>query len=96
MSEVHCVDNDGVSGKQLGISENNDERVTNFPSISNDTQSTSVADERISDVSLTEVENTVEQHVSATSESESYAVIGTEPSSTSDNLSPTKKLNRQG
>jgi len=95
MSEVHCVDSDG---NQAGISMNNenDEKVTNFPSISNDTQATRVGDERIADVSLTGVENAVEQHVSATSESEGYAVIGTEPSSTSDNLSPMKKLNRQG
>ena len=90
MSEVHGMDNDGVSG----ISES-DEKKTNFPSISNDMQ----AGEGKSGESLTEVrsaDNTVEQHVSPTSESESYAVIGTDPSRMHDHLSPTKKLNRQG
>ena len=101
MSEVYSVENDEDTGKQQEISGNDDngENMTSFPSISNDTQAMSVADERKSNVSSTEIrsgENAVEQHMSPTYESESHAVIRTDLSNTSDNLNPAKKLNRQG
>lgn len=97
MSEVHCTENDGETGKESGISENNEndgETMTSFPSINNDAQHFSVADERKFDMFSTEVghdEKSVEEAMSPATESESYAVLGT-----SEKLTQANKLSKQG